>query len=626
VFDYLHPATARGVLVQALLAAPMFGTRWRWNAQRSLLLERARNGRRVPAALLRMRADDLLAAAFPQALACPETLPPGPIEPPDDHPIVRQTVEDCLTEAMDAEGLLEVLRALRDGSIERRAVDTPEPSAFARGILSSQPYTFLDDAPLEERRTRAVAARRVLHPRAADAMGALDPAAIARVRDEAWPQPADADEVDEALLWMGYATVDEARGWQGFVDALAAAGRVVRVDDRWFALEATREPKEVLRGRLSALGPVFVDPGSPDEALLLQLEAEGAVLRARIDGRTTWCDRRLLARIHRYTLDRLRREIEPVTAAQFLRFLACWQHVLPEHRVDGPAGVVEVVEQLAGFEVPAAAWEASVLPSRVRGYRREWLDQLTLAGEVTWARLWGAGLSPVRRAPIALLPREQIDSWTALAAGTPRPEPQATGREVLELLSARGATFVQEIARGTRLPMASVEDGLAGLVATGRVTCDSFGGLRRLIVPAWRRTGAGGVSGRWSRLEPGMPLPADEAAAFAARQLLRRTGVVFRRTLERERLPLPWRDVARACRALEARGEIRGGRFVAGFDGEQYALAEAVTQLRRVRRDGPRALGAGPLEVSACDPLNFEGILTPEPRVAATAGLRVAVG
>ena len=626
VFDYLHPTTARDVLVQALLAAPMFGTRWRWNAQRSLLLDRARNGKRIPAALVRMRAEDLLAAAFPQALACPETLPGGPIEVPEDHPIVRQTVEDCLTEAMDADGFLEVLKALRDGSIERRAVDTPEPSAFARGILSSQPYTFLDDAPLEERRTQAVMTRRVLDPRAADEIGALDKDAIERVRGEAWPQPADADELHEALLWMGYATVGEARQWQGWIDTLAAAGRVARVDERWFAVEASRDPKAVLRGRLEALGPVFVAAGSADEATLLQLEADGAVLRVRIGGRGAWCDRRLLARIHRYTLDRLRREIEPVTTAQFLRFLACWQHVDPEHHVDGPAGVAEVVDQLAGFEAPAAAWESSLLPARVRGYRREWLDQLTLAGELTWGRLWGAGLSAVRRTPITLVPREHVDTWTSLVSPIVRPEPGATGQEILALLSSRGASFVQEIARASKLPMASVEEGLGALVATGRVTCDSFGGLRWLIVPNWRRKGAGVSGGRWSLFDHGSPLPPAQAAEFAARQFLRRTGVVFRKTLAREKLPVPWRDIARACRTLEARGEIRGGRFVAGFDGEQYALPEAVTLLRAVRRRGERPLGSGPLSVSACDPLNYAGILTPEPRVAASGGLRVAVG
>jgi ATP-dependent helicase Lhr and Lhr-like helicase len=626
VFGYLHPTTARDVLIQALLPAPMFGTRWRWNAQRSLLLERARNGKRVPAALLRMRAEDLLAAAFPAALACPETLPGGPLEVPDDHPIVRQTIEDCLTEAMDVDGFLEIVRGLADGTIEKRAIDTPEPSAFARGILSSQPYTFLDDAPLEERRTQAVMTRRILDVRTADELGALDADAVARVRDEAWPDPASLEEVHEALLWMGYVADAEVRHWRPWLDDLLAAGRVVRDGDRFFAVEATRDPKLVLRGRLEALGPVFVAPGSDDEALLLQLESEGSAMRARLDGRQAWCDRRLLARIQRYTLDRLRREIEPVTAAQFLRFLACWQHVDPGHRLDGPAGVAEVVQQLAGFEVPAAAWEEDVLPARVRGYQREWLDQLTLSGQAAWGRLWGSSDVAVRRAPIALVPRDQLDTWAALASDVPRVPPGASAEDVLAVLRARGAVFVQEIAKAARLPVATAEDGLAALVAQGRATCDSFGGLRVLLMAPSRRRTVGSASGRWSLLERDTSADAPDAAAralFVAQRLLHRTGVVFRRTTTRERLPVPWRDVARACRVLEARGEIRGGRFVAGFDGEQYALPEAVRLLREVRRQGDRPLGSGIVAVSAADPLNFQGILTPDARVASSADLSV---
>jgi ATP-dependent Lhr-like helicase len=618
VFDYLHPDTARDVLIQALLAAPLFPTRWRWNVQRSLMLERSRNGKKVPAPLVRMRADDLLAAAFPQAAACPETLPGGPIEVPMEHPIVRQTIEDCLTEAMDADGFLEVLRGLREGRIERRAVDTPEPSAFARGILSSQPYTFLDDAPLEERRTQAVMARRVLDARTADGLGALDADAIARVREEAWPQPEGAEEVHEALLWMGYVTVEEGRDWQGWLDELAAGGRVVREGERWFAVEATRDPKAVLRGRLEALGPVF-----DDDPLLLALEAEGVVLRTRIDGRQAWCDRRLLARIQRYTLDRLRREIEPVTAAQFLRFLACWQHVDPEHRLDGPRGVAEVVRQLAGFEAPAAAWEGSLLPVRVRGYRREWLDQVTLSGEVAWVRLWGAGLGPVRRTPIALVLREELEMWLGLSASVLAEAGTVPGKEAGDVLAARGSLFFPDLLRLTGLPASYLESNLADLVAQGRVTCDSFSGLRWLIVPSWRRGGAAGATGRWSlvRREPLAGLPPAE---LVARQLLRRTGVVFRKTVAREKQPIPWRDVARACRLLEARGEVRGGRFVGGFDGEQYALPEAVTLLRAVRKRGDR--GELPVSVSAADPLNFRGILTPDERVAPTTRRLVQVG
>jgi ATP-dependent Lhr-like helicase len=311
----------------------MFTTRWRWNVQRALLLDRRRNGKRVPAPVIRMRAEDLLASAFPEAIACPETLPPGDAPVPMDHPLVRQTVEDCLTEAMDIDGLLAVLRGLRDGSIERIALDTPEPSPFAREILSSQPYTFLDDAPLEERRTQAVLSRRALDVKTADELGALDPDAIERVREEAWPDPASAEEVHEALLWMGYVTDEEAEPWGEWIRELEAAGRVIHEDGRHRAAEASTELKSVLRGRFEALGPIGEEEaarghdGSEARQAILELEREGAILRARVGGRPTWCDRRLLARIHRYTVERLRREIQPVTAAEFLRFLAAWQHV-----------------------------------------------------------------------------------------------------------------------------------------------------------------------------------------------------------------------------------------------------------------------------------------------------------
>jgi ATP-dependent Lhr-like helicase len=621
VFEYLNPATAREVLVQALLASPLFETRWRWNAQRSLLLERSRGGKKVPAPLLRMRANDLLASAFPQVLACPETLPGGPIEVPMEHPIVAQTIEDCLTEAMDLEGFLEVLRGLRDGSIERRAVDTVEPSAFARGILSAQPYSFLDDAPLEERRTQAVISRRVLDSRTADEIGTLDPEAIARVREEAWPQPGNAEEVHEALLWMGYVDAEEGRPWQEWLDELAACGRIVREGDRWFAAEATRDPKAVLRGRLEALGPIL--PGDADTSLLPQLEGEGVVLRTRIGGSEAWCDRRLLARIHRYTLERLRREIEPVSAAQFLRFLGCWQHVDPDHHLEGPRGVAEVISQLAGFEVPAAAWEASVLPARVRGYKREWLDQVTLSGEVTWGRLWGSGTTAVRRTPICLVMREDLDEWASLAAQGEAREAAGTAQEVSEALSAKGAMFFQELVRATKLPPSFVEAGLTDLIGLGRVTCDSFAGLRWLIVPAWRRKGGGPAAGRWNLVQRVAAAP--PSPEFVARRLLRRTGVVFRKTIAREKLPVPWRDIARVCRTLEARGEIRGGRFVAGFDGEQYALPEAVTLLRAVRRRGESSADPAPVLVSAADPLNFRGILTPDERIAPNTRAQVRV-
>ncbi len=614
VFDYLNPETAEALLVQALLPAPMFKTRWRWNVSRALLVERMRGGKRTPPPLVRMRADDLLAASFPAAVACGETLPPGDIEVPMDHPLVRQTVFDCLNEAMDIEGFLAVLRGLRDGSIERVAIDSPAPSVFAHGILAAQPYTFLDDAPLEERRTQAVLSRRTLDVKSADELGALDPEAIRRVREEAWPAPTSAEEVHEALLWMGYATVEEAQPWSGWMQELASTGRVELVGDRYFAFEAPREPKEVWRGRLEALGPV-----SSDDPLLFELESEGCVLRGRFEGRAGWCSRRLLSRIHRYTLEGLRKEIEPVTGVEFLRFLASWQHLDSDKKLDGPRGVLEVIRKLSAFEVPALAWEASVLPARVRGYKREWLDELTLSGEVVWGRLWGSGAAPIRSTPVCLVPRDHLESWLGLSHAPPASEFGHAARLIHGLLAARGAMFAQGLQRASELHMDELDEGLAELIARGLVTCDSFSGLRSLLLSPSKRRSAVKSAGRWSLLR--QEAPTAPAAEFVARQLLQRTGVVFRKTVAREKQPLPWRDLLRVLRTLEARGEVRGGRFVAGFDGEQYALPEAVALLRAVRRRGP----GEPLHASAADPLNFRGILTPDERVSPLSRQKVLV-
>jgi ATP-dependent Lhr-like helicase len=635
VFDYLHPNTARHVLEQALLDQPMWETRWRWNLSRALVVPRMQGGKKMPAPLVRMKAQDAMVRAFPQAQACPETLQSEDREIPRGHPLVRQTLEDCLQEAMDCDGFVEVLRALRDGRIERAAVDLPEPSPFAKGILAARPYSFLDDAPLEERRTQAVMSRRLLDVRTADEIGALDADAVSRVREEAWPDPRSADEVHEALLWMGYVAESEAARWRPWLEELRAAGRVSLEGGQWRAAEATRDPVEVWKGRLEALGPVFTD--APE---MLELERRGVVLRVRLDGKQAWCDRRLLARIHRYTVDRLRREIEPATAAEFLRFLACWQHVDEEHRLEGPRGVSEVVRQLAGFEVPARAWESSVLSARVRDYKREWLDQATLTGEAAWGRLWGSGSSAIRTTPVALVLREDLDRWMALAPPVDLAGLGSAARLAADVLGARGAMFPQELLRATRLLPAQVEEALGELIGAGRITCDSFGALRWLLVPAAKRKVAVTV-GRWSLfrgmgtvpshprgghdhvvpggLSPALNLP--ETVSFVAQTLLRRYGVVFRRVLLRERIPIPWRDLVREYRAMELRGDVRGGRFVSGFDGEQYALPEAASLLRAVRRRGPLA----PVTVSAADPLNFVGILTPEERVAPATRRRVTV-
>ncbi|MCY3001840.1 MAG: DEAD/DEAH box helicase [Planctomycetota bacterium] len=597
VFDYLHPRTARDVLAQAVLASPLFEARWRWNVQRSLLVERFQSGKRVPAPILRMRSDDLLASAFPEVLACGENLPPGDLPIPEDHVLVRQTIHDCLHEAMDVDGMLEVLRGLRDGSIERIALDVSEPSPLARAVMSSRPYAFLDDAPLEERRTQAVANRRALRESDASSLGALDPAAIERVRSEAWPDPRNAEEVHEALSWMGWVTDAEAGPWQAWLSELELAGRVVHEGERWLAVDSTRDPKSMLRGRLEALGPVF-----DEEPLLHELEREGVVLRTVVDGRPAWCERRLLARIRNSTLDALRREIEPVSAHVFAQFLQRWQHVTEP--LDGPGGLERVLRQLAGFEATPTAWEREILPSRVSDFRREWLDQLGLSGRITWGRLWGAGRTALRATPLALFPREQADLWLGFERGEATPELSWPARAVHDALAKRGASFADELPRATGQLAVDVDRGLAELVAFGLASSDNFGALRHLMRPPSRRNDFAISTGRWALLDrSARPTTTPE---MLARALLARYGVLFRALLERERAPLPWRDLIRALRLMELRGEVRGGRFVERFTGEQYALPEAIPQLRKQRRE-PTELR----ELPRSDPLWLPQLLEP---------------
>jgi len=652
VFNYLHPASVRQVLTQAVLAQPMFESRWRWNATRSLVLERFQGGKAVPPQILRMRAADLLGQTFPAAIACPENLPAGDLPVPMEHPLVRQTIEDCLTEATDLAGLIEVLEGLRSGEIERVAVDTPEPSAFARGILHSELYTFLDDAPLEERRTQAVLSRRGLEPKLLDHIGALDPAAVQRVREEAWPEPESAEEAHDALLWKGYITDAEVggagAGWQEWLRGLAGQQRVVHHDGLWFAADGMGDPTsreggddatamKILLGRLEALGPVAEDDprirftdAERTQALLLKLEHSGAILRSRLEGHAVWCERRLLARINRYTLERLRREIQPATAGEFLRFLAAWQHVAEGYRLEGPVGVSEVLRQLAGLEAPAWAWEKEVLPRRVQGYRQEWLDAATVTGEFAWGRMWGGSAAPIRMTPIALMPREELETWLSLAPAGTTEGLSGPAKDLLAPLRAQGAMFPQSLQQAARLVQAHLEMGLADLVSHGLATCDSFAGLRQMMTPPSRRSRAMRPVGRWSCFRAAAE-PAEEesrrddaATEMVARQLLSRMGVVFRRVLLRERIPVTWSALSRIYRRMELRGEVRGGRIVAGFSGEQFALPEAVELLRKVRRQGTTE----PLSVAAADPLNFQGILTPEKRTAVSVReeIRIAGG
>ena len=763
VFRYLNSQAVRDLLMQALLDAPMFPIRWRWNAARALALPRQRGGRKIPAPLQRMEAEDLIASVFPDQLACLENIA-GDREIPD-HPLVRQTIEDCLTEAMDIDGLVGLLKRIEGGAIECIARDLPEPSPLAHEILNAKPYAFLDNAPLEERRTQAVYTRRASSSSADRELGILDATAIERVGEEAWPRAGNADELHEALLLLGVMTEAEVQrsvapaslpassdripavspesGHRSqpnpktgslfyaigpLLESLMAekrAGRLTvegsrrreeadtvsensieplhrRPGEFWLPMlqavyqDSSVEPpivppapelkrpwerheaiRELVRGRMEVVGPAtaralaefFLLSQRDIDAALLALEAEGFVLRGRFHPDATeleWCDRRLLARIHRLTINRLRAEIQPVSLADFQRFLLAWQRVDAGHRAGGPEGVEAVLELLDGYELPAAAWEPEVLALRVKEYAPQWLDRLCFTGRIGWGRLVppqnqkARAFTPLRSSPVSLFARENLVDWRELSAAKGPPELLPDTEQVLKTLSQAGALFFKETVRKTGLLPSSVEQALGELVAQGWVTADSFEGLRALLIPSEKRERFTDVerkrrhrtvtsvefAGRWSLLrttesnpgQPGLTRKSeggtrDEAGslltASATREkaietyagvLLRRYGIVFRRLLERESLKVSWFELGRVYRRLEARGEIRGGHFASSVSGEQFALPEAVGLLRSIRKTKP----TGELiALSAADPLNLVGILTPGPRITAIAANRI---
>ncbi len=712
VFRYLNSKTVRELLVQALLDAPMFTIRWRWNATRSLAVPRFRGGSKLAAPLQRMESENLLAAVFPDQLACLEHIV-GDREVPD-HPLVKQTIDDCLTEAMDIDGLEDVLRKIENGEIRCIARDLPEPSPLASEILNARPYAFLDNAPLEERRTQAVYTRRASERNGGDGLGILDANAIEKVEKEAWPEATNADELHDALMLLAVMTRDEVQrtvhhesngaGADQLLNELVTSKRAtqMRVGDKTFWVAAERLPivqmfysdaalepilpspqsspsgrgsreaagegmsrenaiKELLRGRIEVSGPVTQTrledilglPRSEIGQGLLGLESEGFVLRGKFHPHATeqeWCDRRLLARIHRLTIDRLRAEIQPVSAQDFYRFLFAWQRVDREHRVEGPEGLQSVLEQLDGCELPLASWESAVLSARVGDYDPEWLDRLCFSGRVGWARLsspqhpHARASAPLRTSPIALFQRENLGDWLLLASTRSTMQLSANAQTVRDALSNGGALFFGELVARTNLLPSQVEEALAELAALGFVTCDSFNGLRALLVPSNKRPTFGRnegkrrrkknlasieFAGRWSlvRKEPaadtnGAHTAARDAAVEKfARVLLRRYGVMFRRLLERESLAVSWYELGRVYRRLEARGEIRGGYFIAGVSGEQFALPEAIGLLRSIRKSSPNM---ELITLSAADPLNLQGILTPGSRIAAFTANRVS--
>lgn len=683
VFRYLNSKTVREILVQALLDSPMFPIRWRWNATRSLALPRQRGGKKIAAPLQRMESENLLAAVFPDQLACPENLVGDRVVP--DHPLVQQTIEDCLIEAMDIEGLENLLRRIERGEIQCIARDLPEPSPLASEILSARPYAFLDNAPLEERRTHAVQTRRASDSAGQNELGILDAAAIDRVCQEAWPQVQNADELHDAIQQLGVATTDELKrshpDSEKWLKTLSDENRIAKLADPpfWFAAEriafirevypdkkiaskipdtSARKPqspedalRELVRGRMESIGPVTVEQlaaffrlsPSEIEQSLLALESEGFVLRGKFHQgatETEWCDRRLLARIHRLTINRLRAEIQPVSLADFQRFLLSWQHVAPEQMMEQISGVEAILHLLDGYELPAAAWEPAILAARVRDYDPRWLDQLCFTGRFGWGRLSpppnqnSRGFSPLRSSPIALFSRENASRWLELS-GRAQNNFSSETEHVLKTLAEKGALFFGEIVRHTGMLKSRVEQALGELVAHGWVTADSFEGLRALLTPPEKRERFGDLgrprrhrvvtsieyAGRWSLLRQYPVVKTDEPAAqndeaiqAFARVLLRRYGVVFRKILDREALKVSWFDLGRAYRQMEARGEIRGGHFVSGVSGEQFALPDAIGHLRSLRKiEKTRDL----VSLSGSDPLNLVGILTPGSRIPA---------
>ncbi|MDI2143732.1 MULTISPECIES: DEAD/DEAH box helicase [unclassified Pseudomonas] len=685
VWRYLHSNSAEHILIQAVLDAPLFGVRWRWNAGVALALPRYTGGRKVAPQLQRMKSEDLIASVFPDQIACLENLA-GEREIPE-HPLVEQTLDDCLHEAMDSEGWLQLLRRMERGEVRLIARDLPAPSPLAAEILSARPYTFLDDAPLEERRTQAVLNRRWSDPQSTDDLGALDADAIEAVREEAWPTPNSADEMHEALMSLACISDHEVEAnphWRDWLNALADTGRACRlqidaVHSLWLARErltclqalypqahsalpalpgfdevwtADDALVEVIRARLSAFGPLPLEaiaqplslPPARVHQALAQLEREGYVLRGRFSPGLTieeWCERHLLARIHRYTVKRLRREIEPVALQDFMRFLFDWQHLSPSTRGQGSAVLPAIVGQFEGYPAAASAWDSDILPARLKDYSPIWLDDLCRSGKLVWTRLSArqkTSGTALRSTPVVLLPRSQVGLWSSLAEQTPISELSPKTRKVFDALSQHGALFFDELIHEAHLLRTELEIALQELVGAGLVNADSFAGLRALITPASKRQqrssrrgrGAfvGGMddAGRWALLRRGPVVENSQTASpetleHIAMTLLRRYGVVFWRLLEREADWLPsWRELLRTFHRLEARGEIRGGRFVSGLAGEQFALPEAIPLLREVRR---RPHDGRLIAVCGVDPLNLAGTLLPGTKVPALASNRL---
>ena len=672
--------SARAVLSQAVLTHPLLLARWRWNLNRSLVVARTLSGGRRPIHLQRMEAEDLLAATWPSLAACQENAPPGPIEIPD-HLLVRQTLEDTLHEPMDIDGLIALLQRIESGAVTVSFVESATPSVLAHGILTGRPYTFLDDAPLEERRTRAVPLTRGL-PELADGVpggsAIMEPAVIAQLESFVAVTVRSPDELADLLDDL--VCIRPVPEWQGSMDTLIRTGRAIVDEDRWVAVQHAdgvaalalndEVAAECLRGHLEHCGPVdLADLIAPDAlgagplrgapltgpraaTAIRRLEGLGLAIELP-DGR--WCARHLLARIHRTSRGERRRRVDAVPVATYVEALRQLHHVGGRRRLHGQAGIVAVVEQLQGLELPAGDLERQILSARIADYRPEDLDALCLAGVITWARLTPRATPPDERrravqhpsaaTPLTLCRREDLPWLLEAVRGANHPTPPVAGAaaDCFEALMASGPTFRADLAGLTgRLP-AEVDEGLWELVARGLVHADAYGAVRNLLggsrrAPGSARHGArsrlglhrsgplGPIGeGRWSiipnRAEVDRGTVATEQLAEeVAAQLLLRWGVVAFEHRARESITLPWREIMRALRRMEARGVVAGGRFVAGLSGEQYALADFAASLATVDGTGGEAV-----TVAASDPLNITGHLLPGLRIPGIVNRTVTV-
>lgn len=688
VFSYLNSASVRKILEQALLDAPMFEIRWRWNASTALAVLRRRAGKRVPAQLQRMQSEDLISLVFPDQLACLENIS-GDRQIPD-HPLVKQTIHDCLYVAMDIEKLESVLDGIKRKNIQTVSKDVSEPSSLAQEILVAQPYAFLDNAPVEERRVQAVMSRRWVEINDAKDLGSLDEKAIQRVKEEAWPQARTADELYDVLILSGYLTEEEGinksigGNWTDLFHQLKIENRAstVHVNNTkiWVAaeklpdfykifpylradpeikisdeiikeLKSTENPFiEILRGRLEILGPTEAEIVADSLKININdvkqafaaLENEGFILKGRYTPGSAvdeWCERRLLARIHRYTIETLRQNIEPVPQVDFMRFLFSWHNILQDKKPEGQASLQKVLDLLEGFEAQSVAWEGDILPARLKEYDHVWLDLLFFSGNFIWGRFNErnkiGNATPIRTSPVSIVKRKNLDMFISLN-DTDDNETELSGyaKIVLEILDTEGALFFDQIFEQASVLMpVQVENALSELVTKGIVTSDSFTGLRTLLIPEKyknsRRTRNGITfdfqqAGRWWKLRgkahQNNSKEQEKNIEKLAHILLKRYGVIFRKLVEKEKLLPVWRLLLKTLRKMEARGEVRGGRFIQGFWGEQFALPDAVTSLRAVHKGKTDDQF---IAISASDPLNLTGVITPGKRIPAVYSNRI---